>query len=81
MASVCQSLCFWMPGAELGEAIKPKPGTPLDSFNAPYGGGGMGGGNQAYAPVGNYGAPSNMNNRGGSSYTPGGGGGYQPGLY
>ena len=76
MASVCQSLCLWVPGSELGDtANKPKPG-PAD-YGVPYGGGGGMGGNQAYAPVGGgYGAP-----RGGNNYNPGGGGGYQPGLY
>ena len=79
MASVCQSLCMWVPGSELGDVNKPKAGGPVD-YGVPYGGG-MGG-NQAYAPVGGYGAPSNMNNRGGNNYNPGGGGGgYQPGLY
>ena len=85
MASVCSSICFWMPGSELGEANRPKAGVPMDTYNEHYeGGDGSTGGNYSFPPTGGYGLPppSNINNRGSNNYNPGGGGGgYQPGLY
>jgi len=76
IASVCQSLCMWVPGSELAEPVNKQKPVHAD-YGVNYGGGGMG---APYAPVSSYGGGGGP--RGSNSYNPpGGGGGYQPGLY
>ena len=71
MASSCQTLCLWVPGATLSEAERSQEAAPVP-------------GQLPQPAVNNLGVPPPGLARNSNTYNAGGGGGggsYQPGIY